>query len=50
MLAVTSFFKLKKFELKKLWDVSKWRKKEWINLLRNLALRVNRDRMEGRNG
>lgn len=43
MLAVTSFFKLKRFELKNLLDVSKWRKKEWITLLRNLALKVYRE-------
>lgn len=42
-LAVTSFFKLKRFVLKKLWDVGKWRKKEWMILLRNLALKVYKE-------
>lgn len=43
MLAVTSFFKLKRFVLKKLWEVGKWRKKEWMTLLRNLALKVYKE-------
>lgn len=42
-LAVTSFFKLKRFVLKNLWDVGKWRKKEWMILLRNLALKVYKE-------